>query len=110
MLVDRPRGVQLAHHVERLAGEPDRPHGVVDPAAAEAGLGDGERLALAAEQGLPRYGPASGLVTAMTMRNAAVLALEEKNFHPLMTPSPPSLTASVLNWAGSEPACGSVIE
>jgi hypothetical protein len=55
MLVDRPRGVQLAHHVERFAGEPDRPHGVVDPAAAEAGLGDDERLALAAEQGGGRH-------------------------------------------------------
>ena len=59
---------------------------------------------------MPRYGLISGSVTAMTMRNAAVLALEEKNFHPLMTHSPPSLTASVLNSVGSEPACGSVIE
>jgi hypothetical protein len=59
---------------------------------------------------MPRYGLASGLVTAMTMRNAAVLALEEKNFHPLMTQSPPSRTASVVNRVGSEPACGSVIE
>jgi hypothetical protein len=35
----------------------------------------------------------SGSVTAMTMRKAAVRALDEKNFHPLMTHSSPSLTA-----------------
>ena len=39
----------LAHHVERLADAGDGAHRVVDAAAAEAGLGDGERLALTAE-------------------------------------------------------------
>ena len=39
---------------------------------------------------MPWYGLTSGSVTAMTMRNAAVLAFEEKNFHPLMTHSSPS--------------------
>jgi hypothetical protein len=42
----------LAHHVDRLLGHADRPHGVVDPAAAEPGLGDDEGLALAAQQRL----------------------------------------------------------
>ena len=59
---------------------------------------------------IPLYGLTSGLVTAMTMRNDAVLALEEKYFQPLMTHSSPSLTARVLNSVGSAPACGSVIE
>ena len=59
---------------------------------------------------MPRYGLASGSVTAMTMRNAALLAFEEKNFHPLMIYSPPSLMAWVVNSVGSDPACGSVIE
>ena len=59
---------------------------------------------------MPRYGLTSGLVTTMTMRNAAVRAFEEKNFHPLMTQSSPSLTARVLNCVGSEPPSGSVIE
>ena len=40
----------LAHHVERLLGHADGAHGVVDAPAAEPGLGDGEGLALAAEQ------------------------------------------------------------
>ena len=44
----------LAHHVERLLRHADGAHGVVDAAAAEAGLGDGERLALAAEQRVGR--------------------------------------------------------
>ena len=59
---------------------------------------------------IPLYGLTSGLVTAMTMRNDAVLALEEKYFQPLITHSSPSLTARVLNSVGSAPACGSVIE
>ena len=59
---------------------------------------------------MPLYGLTSGSVTAMTMRNVAVLALEEKNFHPLMTQSSPSRTARVVNCVGSDPACGSVIE
>src|SRR5213595_1474695 len=59
---------------------------------------------------MPLYGLTSGLVTAMTIRNDAVLALEEKNFQPLITHSSPSLTAPVLNSVGSAPACGSVIE
>ena len=59
---------------------------------------------------LPRG--ASGEVTTMTMMNAAVLALEEKNLWPLITHSPlaSSCTARVLNWVGSEPPSGSVIE
>ena len=59
---------------------------------------------------MPWYALTSGLVTTMTMRNDAVLALEEKNFQPLMTHSSPSLTARVVNSVGSAPACGSVIE
>ena len=47
---------------------------------------------------------------AMTMRKMAVRALEEKNFHPLMTHSSPSRTARVVNCLGSDPAWGSVIE
>ena len=42
----------LAHHVERLLGQPDRAHGVVDAASAQTGLGDDEGLALAAEEGV----------------------------------------------------------
>ncbi len=45
----------LAHHVEGPVAHADRAHGVVDAAAAEAGLGDGERLALAAEQRVERH-------------------------------------------------------
>ncbi len=59
---------------------------------------------------IPLYGLTSGLVTAITIRNDAVLALEEKYFHPLMTHSSPSLTARVLNNVGSAPAWGSVME
>ena len=59
---------------------------------------------------MPLYGLTSGFVTAMTMRNDAVLAFDEKYFQPLMTHSSPSLTARVLNSVGSAPACGSVIE
>ena len=43
-------------------------------------------------------------------RREAVLALEEKNFHPLMTHSSPSFSARVLNSVGSAPAWGSVME
>ena len=46
----------------------------------------------------------------MTMRNEAVLALDEKNFQPLMTHSSPSFSARVVNMVGSAPAWGSVIE
>ena len=59
---------------------------------------------------MPWYALTSGFVTTITMRNDAVLALDEKYFHPLMTHSSPSLTACVLNSVGSAPACGSVIE
>ncbi len=59
---------------------------------------------------MPLYGLTSGLVTAMTMRNDAVFAFDEKYFQPLITHSLPSLTARVLNCVGSAPACGSVIE
>jgi len=59
---------------------------------------------------MPLYGLMSGLVTAITIKNEAVLALDEKNFHPLMTHSSPSLTARVLNIVGSAPAWGSVME
>ena len=59
---------------------------------------------------MPVYGDASGSVTAITMTNAAVFALEEKNFQPLITHSSPSRTARVLNWVGSAPPSGSVIE
>src|ERR1700684_3980827 len=58
---------------------------------------------------MPRYGDTSGLVTAITMTNAAVLAFEEKNFHPFSTHSSPSRTARVLNWVGSAPASGSAM-
>ncbi|MQA17886.1 MAG: hypothetical protein GEV09_28705, partial [Pseudonocardiaceae bacterium] len=40
----------LAHHVDRPLGQADRPHGVVDAAAAEAGLGDPGGAALTAEK------------------------------------------------------------
>ena len=46
----------------------------------------------------------------MTMRKDAVLAFDEKNFHPLMTHSSPSRSARVVNIVGSAPAWGSVIE
>ena len=59
---------------------------------------------------MPLYGVTSGLVTAMTMRNEAVLAFDEKNFPPLMTHSSPSFSARVVNIVGSAPAWGSVIE
>ncbi len=59
---------------------------------------------------IPLYGLTSGLVTAMTMRNDAVLALDEKYFHPLMTHSSPSFSARVVNRVGSAPAWGSVME
>jgi hypothetical protein len=44
------------------------------------------------------------------MKNDAVRALEEKNFHPFSTQSAPSRTARVLNCVGSAPPWGSVIE
>ena len=59
---------------------------------------------------MPWYGDTSGSVTAITMTNAAVFAFEEKNFHPFSTHSSPSRTARVLNWVGSAPPSGSVIE
>src|ERR1700694_630718 len=59
---------------------------------------------------MPLYWLTSGLVTAMTIRNDDVRALEEKNLYPFITHSSPSFTARVLNILGSEPACGSVIE
>ena len=40
----------LAHHVDRLLGQADRAHGMVDPASAEAGLSDDEGLPFTAEQ------------------------------------------------------------
>ena len=58
----------------------------------------------------PWYTLTSGSVMAITMRKAAVRALDEKNFHPLMTHSSPSRTARVVNCLGSDPAWGSVIE
>ena len=115
-----------------LLRQADGAHGVVDAAAAEAGLGDGERLALAAEQRLgrhahvvvvdervrcprraarrarptlrtmftpgvsvgtrnidmPWYALTSGLVTAMTIRNDAVLRVGREELpavdHPLV--------------------------
>ena len=56
------------------------------------------------------YVRASGLVTAMTMKNDACRALLENHFSPLMTQSSPSRVAPVTNMPGSEPPCGSVIE
>ena len=44
----------LAHHVDRLLRQADGAHRVVDAATAEAGLRDGERLALTAEQRVGR--------------------------------------------------------
>ena len=46
---------------------------------------------------MPLYALTSGSVTTITMRNDAVLALDEKNFQPLMTHSSPSFTARVVN-------------
>src|ERR1019366_2801300 len=59
---------------------------------------------------IPLYGFTSGFVTAITMRNSAVRALDEKNFQPLMTHSSPSRSARVLKSVGSAPAWGSVME
>ena len=60
---------------------------------------------------MPLYGLTSGLVTAMTMRNDDVLALDEKYFQPLITHSSPSLHRPGREHAsGRHPACGSVIE
>ncbi len=59
---------------------------------------------------MPAYALTSGLVTTMTIRNDAVFALDEKYFQPLITQSSPSRTALVVNWVGSAPPCGSVIE
>jgi hypothetical protein len=59
---------------------------------------------------MPWYGLTSGLVTAMTIRNDEVRALDEKNFQPSITHSSPSLVAVVRNMVGSAPAWGSVIE
>ncbi|CKS22435.1 Uncharacterised protein [Mycobacterium tuberculosis] len=59
------------------------------------------------------YVRASGLVTAMTIKNDACLALVENHFSPLMIQSPfpaASRVAAVTNSPGSEPPCGSVIE
>ena len=56
------------------------------------------------------YGEASGSVTAITMRNAAMSANDENHFSPLMTHSSPSCTAAVVNTLGSAPPWGSVIE
>ena len=50
-----PRKHPLAHHVEGSLGHPHRPHPVVDPAAAEAGLGDLEARPLVAQQVLGRH-------------------------------------------------------
>jgi hypothetical protein len=46
----------------------------------------------------------------MTIRKAAFLAFDVKNFSPLMTHSCPSCTARVRKSVGSAPAWGSVIE
>ena len=59
---------------------------------------------------MPLYGLTDGSVTAITMKNEAVFAFEEKNFHPFSTHSEPSRTARVLNCVGSAPPSGSVIE
>ncbi len=59
---------------------------------------------------MPLYGLTSGSVTAITMTNVEVRALEEKYLRPVMTQSSPSRTARVVNIVGSAPACGSVIE
>src|SRR3954466_5479064 len=59
---------------------------------------------------MPWYAETSGLVTTMTIRNDALLAFDEKNFHPLMTHLSPSFSARVVKSVGSAPACGSVIE
>jgi hypothetical protein len=59
---------------------------------------------------IPAYGLTSGFVTATTMRNSAVLALDEKYFHPSITQSSPSRTARVAMRVGSAPPVGSVIE
>jgi hypothetical protein len=59
---------------------------------------------------IPWYALTLGFVTAMTIRNDAVEALEEKYFQPLMTQSSPSRAARVSNTVGSDPPWGSVIE
>ena len=59
---------------------------------------------------IPWYALTSGSVTAITMRNDDVRALDEKNFHPSMTHSSPSRRARVSKRVGSDPPWGSVIE
>src|SRR5262249_50370488 len=44
-----------AHQLDRASGHADQAHAVVDPAGAEPRLGDGEAVALAAEQVLGGY-------------------------------------------------------
>ena len=58
----------------------DRPHRVVDAAAAEARLGDGERLPLAAEQRLGRH-PDVLVVDERVAALAARLAAEADVAH-----------------------------
>ena len=59
---------------------------------------------------MPWYALTSGSVTAITMRNDAVRALDEKYFQPSITHSSPSRRARVVKSVGSAPAWGSVIE
>ena len=54
----------------------------------------------------PLYTVTSGSVTAMTMRNAAVRALDEKNFQPLMTHSSPSCSARSRELLGVRAGLG----
>ncbi len=49
---------------------------------------------------MPWYALTSGSVTAITMRNDAVFAFDEKYFQPLMTHSSPSLSRAALEQRG----------
>ena len=61
------------------------------------------------KQVTPPSAPLSGSVTAKTMTKSASLPPVMNVFSPLITQSPPSLTARVLMLRASEPAPGSVI-
>src|SRR5690606_18601729 len=80
----RPAGQSpLAHHVERATALPDRPHGVVDAAAAEPCLRDAEPLAGAAEQRVAGHAHlvvtdvgVNALVQVVTLGHGGYVALD----------------------------------
>jgi hypothetical protein len=61
------------------------------------------------KQVTPPLAPFSGSVTAKAITKSASLPFVMKVFSPVITQSPPSLTARVLMLRASDPAPGSVI-